>query len=214
MLSSGFTPGTGACSSQPPRVTHLPRIEHKTRQGKQERQEIHPIPEEQEAPFSCFPPGSRDLGRSQGWLWATSPAQPSWEPGKAVVLLWQRASPSSERQDSQKKKHFTFPLGKSFCNISLVAWKSLAGSEGEIRGCTGWSHIKHHNSFGTSSLHLPHSSRTCGVQVSFPTVFCKTQSQGKRVPSLCHSTSSTWQPPGSPGCFCTHTPSLSWPGGF
>lgn len=142
------------------------------------------------------------------------PAQPSWEPGKAVVLLWQRASPSSERQDSQKKKHFTFPLGKSFCNISLVAWKSLAGSEGEIRGCTGWSHIKHHNSFGTSSLHLPHSSRTCGVQVSFPTVFCKTQSQGKRVPSLCHSTSSTWQPPGSPGCFCTHTPSLSWPGGF
>lgn len=61
------------------------------------------------------------------------PAQPSWEPGKAVVLLWQRTSPSSERKDTQKKKHFTFPLGKSFCNISLVAWKSLSGSEGERR---------------------------------------------------------------------------------
>lgn len=58
-----------------PRVTPSPPMEHKTPQGKQPRQEIHPLPEEQDALFSCFPPASRDLGRSQGWLWATSSAQ-------------------------------------------------------------------------------------------------------------------------------------------
>lgn len=38
------------------------------------------------------------------------PAQPSWEPGKAVVLLWQRASPSSERKDTQKRNISLFHL--------------------------------------------------------------------------------------------------------
>lgn len=55
---------------------------------------------------------------SQGKPWCCS--------GNALPLPQKEKTP-------QKKKHFTFPLGKSFCSISLVAWKSLAGSEGERR---------------------------------------------------------------------------------
>lgn len=109
------------------------------------RQEIHPLPEEQEAlSAASHQPAETLAGIRAG---SGPPAQPSWEPGKSMVLLWQRASPSSERKDTQKKKHFTFPLGKSFCSTSLVACKSLARREGggeEMRGCTGWSRNQHH----------------------------------------------------------------------
>lgn len=105
MLSSGFTPGTGTRSSQPPRVTHSPPMEHKTQQGKQPRQEIHPLPEEQEAPFCCFPPASRDLGRSQGWLWATSPAQLGAGESRGAALATR--FPFLRKKRHQKKRNIS-----------------------------------------------------------------------------------------------------------
>lgn len=55
-------------------------------------------------------------------------AQPSWEPGKAVVLLWQRASPFSERKGSPKKETFHFSTWKillqyRFGGLENSCWK-------------------------------------------------------------------------------------------
>lgn len=108
----------------PPRVTHLPRMEHETQEGKQRRQEIHPLPEE---PLSAasHQPAETLAGVRAG---SGPPAQPSWEPGKAVVLLWQRASPSSERKDTPKKETFHFSTWKillqyQFGGLEKSCWK-------------------------------------------------------------------------------------------
>lgn len=118
-------------SSQPPES--LPRLQWSTKHHRESNPDKKSILSlRSRTPFSAVShqPAETLAGVRAG---SGPPAQPSWEPGKAVVLLWQRASPSSERKITHKKKRFTFPLGKSFCTISLVAWKSLAGGEGERR---------------------------------------------------------------------------------
>lgn len=144
MLSSDFTPGTGARSSQPPGATHSPRMEHKAQQGKQPRQEIHPLPEEQEAPFSFFPPASRDLGRSQGWLWATSPAQLGARESCGAALATRFPFLRKKRHPKPETFHFsTWKILLQYQSGGLEKSFWERGGE-EVRGCTGWSHIKHH----------------------------------------------------------------------
>lgn len=144
MLSSGFSPGSDTRSSQPPESPIcLKRSTKHSRESSRGKKSILSLRSRRPLSAASHQPAETLAGVRAG---SGPPAQPSWEPGKALMLLWQCASPSSERKDTQKKETFHFSTWKillqhQFGGLEKSCWKR--GGE-EMRGCTGWSHFKHH----------------------------------------------------------------------